>query len=388
MNSSAKKTRAFLPRSDAIAVASTRTIQASKRFSFDFLTQARFTLKEQIFFAKRLSFLAKAGVPLMESLIIIRTQTKSPGKTKVYDTIITDISNGQNLSDSIAKCKYFLTDFGVNIIRVGESSGILEQNLTYLADELAKKNALRKKVIGAMVYPLFITVATLGVTGLLTVYIFPKIMPIFTSLHVPLPLTTRVLIAVSEYLRTWGLLTILILALLIILFLVLRARYEGVRYRSDHAFLTIPLAGTIARSYNLANFCRTMGLMLRSGVPLATAMEITAETTPNLVYQRAFARIAGCVTKGEPMSRQLERDEYLFPSIVTHMIAVGEKTGSLASTLGYLADMYELEVDDLTKNLSSAVEPVLMLVMGLLVGLIAVSVITPIYGITQHLSPR
>lgn len=348
----------------------------------------RFTLKEQIFFTKRLSFLVRAGVPILEGLSIIQTQTKSPAKARIFETLITDVSNGQYLSSSISKHPHFLAEFGVSIIRIGETSGILEQNLTYLADELAKKSALQKKVLGALVYPIFITVATLGVTGLLTVYIFPKIMPIFTSLHVTLPLTTRILIAVSAYLRVWGLLTIAVLILLVVLFFFLRTRYVEVQAKSDSLLLHLPLAGAIARSYNLANFCRTMGLMLRSGIPIATAMEITADTTPNLMYRRAYRELAECLKKGEPMSRNLNLDTFLFPSIVTHMIAVGEKTGSLSQTLMYLADMYELEVDDLTKNLSSSIEPILMLIMGLLVGLIAVSVITPIYAITQHLSPR
>lgn len=378
------KRRSFLAKEPEPALPAAKT----SSLSFDFLTENRFSLKEQIFFAKRLSFLVKAGVPLMESLIIIRNQTASKGKAKVYETIITDVANGQNLSTSIKKYKYFLTDFGVNLIKVGETSGILEQNLTYLADELAKKSALRKKVIGAMVYPIFITFATLGVTGLLTVYIFPKIMPIFVSLHVPLPFTTRALIAVSAYLREWGLLTLLAIALLTILYFILRFRFDTFRFHTDKALLYIPLAGSIARSYNLANFCRTMGLMLKSGVPVATAIEITAETTPNTVYQAAYARVAESVVRGQPMSQQLADEPKLFPSILTHMLAVGEKTGSLAPTLSYLAEMYELEVDDQTKNLSSSIEPILMMVMGLLVGLIAVSVITPIYGITQHLSPR
>jgi type II secretory pathway component PulF len=375
--------RSFAPREEIIEAA-----VIAPRSSFEFFTSARFSLKEQIFFTKRMAFLSRAGVPVLEALSIIKNQTKSPQKAKVYESLIADVANGQNLSASMAKFKYFLTDFGVNLVKVGESSGILEQNLTYLADELVKKDLLRKKVIGAMVYPIFITLATLGVTTLLTVYIFPKIMPIFTSLHVDLPLTTRILIAVSDYLRHWGLLTLLVILIALVAFILARMHFREFRYHTDNALFYIPLAGAIARSYNLANFCRTMGLMLRSGLQIAVAMEITAETTPNLVYQRAFAEVAACLRRGEPMSRELERREKLFPSILTHMIAVGEKTGSLSQTLSYLSEMYESEVDDQTKNLSSSIEPVLMIVMGLLVGLIAVSVITPIYGITQHLSPR
>lgn len=348
----------------------------------------RFSLKEQIFFAKRLAFLVRAGVPLLEALHIIRSQTKGRGHVKVYDAIIADIASGQYLSSSLAKFRHMFSDFAVNLIRVGETSGILNQNLTYLADELAKKSALKKKVIGALIYPAFITVATLGVTGLITVYIFPKIMPIFTSLHVKLPLTTRILIAVSEYLREWGLVTILVLFVLVGLFFIMRAKIERVRHETDRLLLVLPLAGSIAKSYNLANINRTLGLMLQSGVPVATAIVVVAETTENRAYREALENVAELIVRGEPVSRGLALHPKLFPDMTTHLVMVGETTGNLPQTLMYLAELYELEVDDLTKNLSSSIEPILMLIMGLLVGLIAVSVITPIYEITQHLTPR
>jgi type II secretory pathway component PulF len=152
--------------------------------------------------------------------------------------------------------------------------------------------------------------------------------------------------------------------------------------------LSLPLAGGIAKNYNLANYSRTLGLMLRSGIPITTAMGVVSETTPNLLYKNAYTEITDSLVRGETVSQGLARFPKLFPDVLTHMISVGEKTGSLAQTLIYLAELYETEVNDLTKNLSSSIEPVLMMVMGLIVGLIAVSIITPIYAITQHLSPR
>jgi len=355
---------------------------------FTSISFVRFSVKEQTLFAKRLSFLVKAGVPLIECLHLIRKQTKSKAKKKVYDSVINDIANGQFLATSLGKFRKIFGDFTINLIRVGETSGILSQNLNYLADELAKKHALKRKVIGAMVYPVFITVATLGVTGLLTVFIFPKIMPIFISLHVQLPLTTRVLLAVSNYLQHWGILTIVLVILFIAAFLFVRSRIERIRYWSDYLLLKLPLAGSIARSYNMANFCRTFGLLLKSGIHVREAMTITAQTTPNLVYKQAYMRLVASVTKGEQISRGLEKERKLFPDMLTYMIAIGESTGNLTATLVYLSDMYESEVEEHTKSLSSTIEPVLMIVMGLLVGLIAVSVITPIYDITQHLQPK
>jgi type IV pilus assembly protein PilC len=348
----------------------------------------RFSAKEQTLFAKRLSFLIKAGVPLVECLSLIRTQTKSKAKIRVYDAVISDVSGGQYLSTSLGKFKRLFGEFAVNLIRVGEHSGILSQNLSYLADELQKKHELQKKVVGALIYPIFITIATLGVTGALTAYIFPKLMPIFSSLHVTLPLSTRILIAVSDYLRVWGLLTVLSLAVVFGLLFFIRAQFERVRCMGDRLLLRIPLAGGIAKAYNLTNFCRTLGLLLRSGITLADALAITADTTKSRVYRRAARRLAKRITAGEPLSRGLSLLPQLYPDMLTHMVAIGEKTGSLSVTLTYLGELYESEVDDLTKTLSSSIEPVLMIVMGLLVGIIAVSVITPIYSITQQLQPR
>ncbi len=355
---------------------------------FNSLTFVRFSVKEQTLFAKRLSFLVKAGVPLLDCLHLIRKQTRSRAKVKVYDAVIKDVANGQYLSTSLGKFKRLFGEFAVNIIRVGENSGILSQNLAYLADELTKKHALQRKVIGTLVYPIFITVATLGVTSILTVFIFPKLMPIFTSLHVELPWTTRALIATSDFLRNDWLWLILAIILVFTAWFVLRAQFVVVRYFGDRLLLNIPLAGSIARSYNLTNFCRTLGLLLKSGVHLSEAMNITAQTTRNLVYRGACERIAKCIVKGEPISRQLEKEKKFFPDILTHMVAIGEQTGNLSATFIYLGELYEGEVDELTKSLSSSIEPVLMIVMGILVGTIAVSVITPIYAITQHLQPK
>lgn len=347
----------------------------------------RFSTKEQTFFAKRLSFLVQAGVPLVECLELVRMQTKSKAKKRVFDAVIADVSNGQYLSTSLGRFSRFFGDFSVSLIRVGEKSGILSQNLAYLADELQKKHLLQRKVMGMLAYPIFITLATLGVTTVLTAYIFPKLMPIFTSLHVQLPITTRALIAVSAYLRHWGIATALALAALAVALVVIRSRHERVRVWGDRTLLRIPIVGSVARAYNLTNFCRTLGLLLKSGLTLTEAIVITADTTKNRAYRLACADLAACVARGEPVSRGLSRRPELYPDLLSHMVAIGERTGNLSTTLTYLGELYEGDVDSLTKGLSSSIEPVLMIVMGLLVGLIAVSVIMPIYQITQHLRP-
>lgn len=344
-----------------------------------------FSTKERVLFAKRLSFLVKAGVSILESITIIRNQTKSKAKQRIFDTIIEDIAAGQFLSKSLERYKQLFGEFTVNIIRVGETAGVLPENLTYLAEELGKKHALQRKVQSALIYPIFITIATLGVTGMLVVFIFPKIMPIFISLNVKLPWTTRALLSVSEFLSHWGFLTILGVILVIILFEVVRRTMSNVHYATDWLILKLPIAGEIARSYNCANFCRTLALSIKSGITLSEGLHISAEVTNNLLYKKAYLDFAAHVIKGEKISSTMAKYSSIFPDMLPHMILIGETTGSLSNTLTYLSDLHEAEVDEGTKNLSNSIEPILLITMGILVGVIAVSVISPIYEVTKYL---
>lgn len=299
--------------------------------------------------------------------------------------VVDDVSSGQFLASSLAKFKHTFGDFAINIIRVGESSGILEQNLVYLSDELKKKQALRQKVVAAFIYPIFITIATVGLTVLLTIFIFPKIRPIFDSMHVVLPLSTKILIFVSDFLLAYWAYFFGSIFLCIALFFVAYQKFEPLRFFLDRQSLRVPLVGKIIQNYGMANISRTLGLLLKSGIRVIEAIDITAETTGNLVYKKELHHIAKEVFKGEKISKYFEKRPDLFPDIFSQMVAIGERTGNLPETLIYLSELHESDVEDLTKNLSSSIEPVLMLFMGFMVGFVAVSVITPIYEITQNL---
>lgn len=351
-------------------------------------TSTRLSIKDQTFFVKRLSFLIKAGIPMRESLIMIRGQTNKRGYASILDRVITHVSNGQKLSTSLAKFKNAFGEFTINIIGFGEESGILSENLEYIADELKKRQALRKKIIGASIYPIIVTIATLGIVTFLMVFLFPKILPIFASLNYELPLTTRIVIAISNFISNWGLITLASLIIFIIAFTIILKKSDTVRFYFHKFLLKIPVTGKIVRDYNMANFTRTMGLLLRSGVTMGEALPIAVKTTPNLVYRKEFKALSTVVNRGAKISTHLIKQKDLFPNLVSSIISVGEHSGNLANSLIYLSEMYEAEIDDFTKNLSSMVEPMLMIIMGILVGFIAISIITPIYGITQHLNVR
>lgn len=360
-----------------------RTYNGLNKISF-----VRMSIKEQTFFVKRLSFLIKAGVPILESLIMIRDQTRKKGYASVLDTIIGDVSSGQYLSTSLSKFRNIFGDFSINIISFGESTGILSENLEYLAEELKKKGALKKKIIGAFIYPLVVTVATFGITGFLMVYLFPKIIPVFSSIHMDLPLSTRIVISISQFLTNHGIAFLSSLFVLIIGFIFILKKSEKVRYYFDKYIMKIPTLGNIIKSYNLANSTRTMGLLLKSGITLSEALPITSKISSNLVYKEEFRKLALEINRGEGMSTHLIKNRELFPDVLTQIVSVGERSGNLSNSLIYLSELFESEVDDFTKNISALLEPILMIFMGIIVGFIAISIITPIYGITQHLQPK
>jgi type IV pilus assembly protein PilC len=352
------------------------------------ISASRMSVKEQTFFMKRLSFLIKAGIPLMESLVILEEQTIKKTHALIFRSVSGDIERGLDLSTSLTKFPHMFNDFSINIISFGESAGMLSENLEYLAEELKKKDALRKKIIGAFLYPIIVTLATFGITGFLMVYLFPKIMPVFTSLHITLPLSTRIVIALSNFLRHHGLAFILSIIILLTALVIVLKKNSRFHFYFDRTVLKMPIIGNIIERYNLANSTRTLGILLKSGVTINESLEIAGKISSNIVYKKEFAKLSLVVNRGEKMSAYLKTVGDLFPDVLTQIISVGERSGNLSESLIYLSEMYEAEVDDFTKNLASTIEPVLMITMGIMVGFIAISIITPIYGITQHLQPR
>lgn len=346
---------------------------------------AGLSLRDQALFAKRLSLLIKAGVPLFEALNILKRQVKGANR-KMFDHIAHDVAGGLFLSKSLLKFKNIFGDFTINIIKVGENSGTLGENLKYLAEEIDKKRELKGKVVGAIIYPAVILFFALAVSALMTLFLFPKLLPVFQSLHVSLPFTTRALIWLSSFLQQHGLAVLLGFAAAIVAFIFIFRRFETVRYARDAVLLRLPIIGGLFRNYHLTNITRTLGLLLKGQLRVLEAIEVAAETSTNLLYRRELEHLKYSITKGSTIAKHLEKHPGLFPIMITEMIGIGETTGNLSETLIYLAQICEQELDEDTKRLSSVIEPAMMIVMGLLVGFVAISIITPIYAITQHLS--
>lgn len=343
------------------------------------------SIKAQASFAKRLAFLIDAGVPIVEALHMLRDQAKGKAHTALLSTVADDTAAGQALSRSFARFPKFFGNFAVQIVRVGESSGTLSASLLHLADELRKREQLRAKVVGALIYPAVLTVATVGITVFLMTYLFPKLLPIFASLDAELPFSTKVVIGMSAFLADWGFLVLLVLVAAAVGIGIALRKSERLRYGRDRLLLSLPLVGNMLRSYHVANASRTLGLLLRSGMRLSEALPVTAETAQNLVYRKHFEEFTHAVVRGERLSSAVLRSGAAFPDLFANLIAVGERTGTLSETLIHLSDLHDGEVDEFARNLSTLIEPLLMVVMGVVVGFIAIAIITPIYGITETL---
>ena len=356
-----------------------------KKFSFSF--SSRLSAHEKELFVMRLSFLLKAGVPILQSLTMIKEQTRSNKQKKIIESLMHSVANGQTIHAGLQRFRNIFGDFIINVIRIGENTGFLHQNLSYLAEELKKRRMLNRKIVGALVYPIFIAIATIGITTLLIVFVFPKILPILTSLNVQLPITTRILISVSSFLTHYGFYFLLFLIAFIaaVIFIL---RMPKVQIFINNIMPSIPIFGQLLQNYHLANISRTLGVLLKGNVALIEAIRITAETTPNIVYKKMLEKMGENILKGKKVSSQFENYPRFFPILIPQMLSVGEATGNLSGSLIYLAEFYETEVDEMTKNLSNTLEPILMILMGIMVGFVVISIITPIYGVTQHLQFR
>jgi type II secretory pathway component PulF len=341
-------------------------------------------IQEKINFSQHLAIVIKAGLPLLEGLRVIRRQTRSKALGKIIDQVMIDLNNGKFLADSLNQYRNIFGDFYINIVRIGEASGTLGTNLVYLASEIEKSKELRSKVQGALIYPAVIMVATLGITSLLTFFIFPKVLPIFASLRVELPITTKLLVFVFNFLLAYGLWALLGLVLLAIGFRLLLF-LQGFRFFVHRMFFYIPVISNLVIDVNMANFTRVFGILLKSGIKIVEATIITSKTFSNLVYKKAILEASESIKKGEQLSHGLNLQQKLFPPLLAGMIEIGENTGNLEENLEYLAEYYNKQVDSSIRSMTSVLEPALILGMGLIVGFVALSIITPIYSLTQNL---
>lgn len=349
-----------------------------------FWSKPHLGLEEKMMFTKHMSTMLKVGITVNEALGILKSQTPTAKNKRMYDNIIDRINSGQTLANSLREYEKVFSEIFVNMVATGEKSGTLESVFEYLDVQLEKEYELRKKVVSAFIYPAVIIGITILLTFGIVVFIMPRIGGIFTSFDVKLPLPTRILMGLSSFILDHplkaALLFFVLMGSIIGLF---RAKFLKPMWH--RIFLRLPVFGKILIYVNLARFSRTMNSLLQAGVPITEALQITGSMMGNSIYKNAVMISREKVEQGGKLGESFEDFPKLFPPILTKMLHIGEITGSLETTSAHLAELYEREVDNITRNLSVLLEPILLLFMGLMIGGIAVSIIMPIYQLPSLL---
>ncbi|MGB0757121.1 MAG: type II secretion system F family protein [Patescibacteria group bacterium] len=341
-------------------------------------------LEEKIFFTQNLHVMLHSGISLSVAIKTLAKQTKNLRFKNVLNDIEQSVEQGTSFAQSLAKHQKIFGELFVNMIEAGETSGQLENTLIQLHTQMKKDHNLISKVRGAMIYPAVVIVAMVGVMIVVVTFVIPKITDLFTEARADLPLPTKILIVTSDFLINYGVWVIIFLILLAFGFFKFIKTERGKKIW--HKILVKgPIVGPIIKKINLARFSRTLSSLIKTDIPIVKSFTITSKTVGNYYYKNITLTAAEQLKKGSSITTTLATDEDLFPPLITQMISVGEESGSLDDILENLAIFYEEDVTDTMANFSSIIEPVLILILGLGVGAIAVSVIMPLYSLTQNI---
>lgn len=339
---------------------------------------------QRMFFTQYLQVLLHAGFSIARALDTLAQQSTHKYFRKVIGEIRTDVESGMAFSKSLSKHPRVFSELYVNMVAAGESSGKLDDVLGRLSLKMKKDHNLLSKVKGALTYPIIIIFTMIAVAILMTVVVIPKLAEIFEESEATLPFATKVLIGFSGFLLTHGVLTVIVLVVVLILLLRFSRTKDGQRL-FDATLLRTPVIGPIIKKINLARFTRSLSSLLETNIPIIETFLIVSRTMGNFFYRSALEEAGTKLRTGSTIAKVLEHYPKLFPPITTQMIAVGEESGSLDTIAGELAQFYEEEIDQTMSNLSAVIEPVLMLLLGVGVALLAVAVILPIYSLSQQL---
>src|ERR1700712_989161 len=342
--------------------------------------------KQLVAFTRQLSTLQDAGLPILRSLQILEQQQK-PGLLKaIVGGVADEVEGGGTLSDAMSKYPKAFDKLYVNMINAGEAGGVLDLILSRLADFMEKAAKLKKKVIGAMIYPSVVIAIAVGVVTMIMIFVIPKFQDIFKDFKVELPGITKMLLSISKWFATqYGWAYIIAFPVVWGLIIKLLKMSEGGKYAVDAVKLKVPILGGILSKTAIARFPRTLGTLISAGVPILDAINITKETIGNEVYSRALIKVHDAIREGESMADPL-RSTKVVASMVGNMVDVGEETGDLDKMLIKIADNYDSDVDVLVGSLISILEPVMVVVLGVIVGFIVVALFGPMITLLQTMS--
>jgi type IV pilus assembly protein PilC len=361
--------------------------EVKKGFDLSALGGSKVKSDELVIFTRQLSAMISAGVPLLRAIASLESHAENPAFKKILNTVSVDVQGGAPLADSLEKHPAVFSDVYVNMVRAGEAAGILDDILKRLALQQEKSATIRKKIKSAMSYPMvLIFITVLAFFGLM-LFVIPQIGKIITDLggkDAKLPLLTQIMLGISGFIISFW--YIVFPALIIGTFFLLKYLKTPIgKAQFHHLTLRLPAISGIIKKVAVARFARTYSSLIGAGVPVIEALNVTAKAIGNVEYEAVLTKAAERIKNGEQLSKIVDEYPRLFPSILSQMLAVGEETGQTDSVLLKVADFYEEEVDVAIDGISSIIEPVMILVMGSMVGLIAASVMGPIASISQNI---
>ncbi|MBA2479726.1 MAG: type II secretion system F family protein [Planctomycetes bacterium] len=341
---------------------------------------------ELCLFTRQLATMLGAGIPLLESFEILAEQTRESNKGfgAGLQECADLVRGGTEISEAMAKFPRMFPDIYINMVKAGEASGQLDVILNRLADFLESAEALKSEIKSAMTYPVISLCLIFGITGYLLVGIVPKFERMFTSLNAKLPAITVIVLAASKWV-TNNLLTVLVIVILSVVGYILAMKTRQGKRVKDTVFLKLPVFGPLFQKVAISRFARTFGTLLSSGVPLLQALEIVASTAGNVVIEETLLQTREYVRRGESLTSHLSTS-WVFPPMVVKMMAIGEKSGALETLLGKIADFYDSQIHATVKSLTSLIEPIMLVVMGGVVGTVVLAIFMPILELQKQLS--
>ena len=340
--------------------------------------RARIKDKDIVVFTRQFATMINAGLPLVQALEILSIQVENKNFGKIIAQVKTDVESGLTYADALKKHPRVFSELYVNMVAAGETGGVLDTILNRLAAYIEKSMKLKRQVKGALVYPVVVSTIAVLVIAVIMVFVVPTFAKMFTQLGGILPLPTRIVINISNFLAGIGGLMVFGLIVAIIVAIIQFRRTEKGKKITDTILLKLPIFGVLINKVAVAKFTRTLGTLVSSGVPILDGLEITAKTSGNKVIEYAVMDVRKAVVAGKTLAEPIAKAG-IFPPMVTHMIAVGESTGALDSMLSKIAEFYDEEVDAAVANLTAMMEPMLMVFLGGAVGFIVIAMYLPIF---------
>lgn len=344
----------------------------------------KISLTDRTIFTQNLYIMVKSGIPLAQSLGTLSQQTKNKHFSRMLLAMKQDIERGDTFAKTLGTYTKYFSEVYVSMVAAGETSGKLDAILDQLAKQLKKERALLGKVRGAMFYPAIVTGAMVLIGAGMMVFVIPKIAAIYKETDAQLPLPTRVLIGMSDFLVQRG---VFVAAGLVVVYFIARRIFKTTSGKKvlHNMYLHTPILGAITKKIHIARFARTLNSLLQTDIPIVQSFQIIERTLGNVYYREAMEDAATSLKKGTSVVEALRKRPKLFPPLVTQMISVGEESGKLDELADDIATFYEDDVDETMSNFSAIIEPVLILILGIAVGAMSIAIILPIYTLTQHI---